>query len=736
MDEDEDEDEETDDDEDEEMLKLKLQAIEAKLKLKRLQRSKAKASSQELSGRDEAPKLLPSRSTAPTVLRGATRAPARTIGAHSDVVIPVSPVRDQRRRPDPQSPARVLLGIDKGLRAKDVSLKRPANSKDNVTTLLGRSHPLRNEDAPRPKSFAERIAQARDGAKEAELKQERIKLNRSHGFGLGPKEPEPSSKLHLPRPGVHRSDSLLKSRQNRDINTESLKGSTPDISSRPQPRFQAPNQQRASVQDDTVQPTAATDADDSHVIEPYSGFHIGKRQMDHNTLTRALQGKKIYSIPRLLKEVVAPGYEPPDCEIDYVVVGIIASKSSPLEHRTGTPNTINSDGNQAHVRPKFMVLRLTDLKWELDLFLFDTGFDAFWKLLPGTIVAILNPSIMAPKNKDSGAFSLKLTSSDDTIMEIGMAAHLGFCLAIKSDGNQCTQWVDARKTDVCEFHLALKVNKARRGRMEFNTMVGGGTTTRGGGGGGSGRGGRGGGRGRGRFRDDGLKPEGKQYDAALHEIMYIMPKELGFNKTRFLDDADADVNAFQRGMSREEMQRKRQNKIRSEAELAQKLSELGQSAGSRYLRSRSEKEATTATTGTGTGTRNEDGTTNMFADPPDARSLGLLGNRAEDVSLASTKRKRGTNSGSEPMGWGGWGKRGLLLEGVKSPPPPSHPTPPPPQLKSAQKDVAADAPSPKKRARFMLADKGIREPGRESLGNLLVTEKKKMDDSDSDLEIV
>jgi len=66
------------------------------------------------------------------------------------------------------------------------------------------------------------------------------------------------------------------------------------------------------------------------------------------------------------------------------------------------------------------------------------------------------------------------------------------------------------------------------------------------------------------------------------------------------------------------------------------------------------------------------------------------------------------------VGWSGASKRGLLKSKDDS-------------------QVSVEQPSPKKKARFLLAEKGIREPGRESLGN--VTESK-APDSDDDLEII
>jgi minichromosome maintenance protein 10 len=450
------------------------------------------------------------------------------------------------------------------------------------------------------------------------------------------------------------------------------------------------------------------DADSAtSTLEAYSGFHLSKRKIDHNTLTRTLQGKSIYSLPRLLKEVKSPDYDPPDCESDYIILGIIASKSTPLDHRTSNPKSIDSAGREENARPKFMVIRLTDLKWELDLFLFDTGFDAFWKLTPGTVVAILNPGIMPPKDRATGAFSLKLSSSEDTVLEIGTSKDLGFCNAIKSNGKECLQWIDGRKTQVCEYHIALKVDKARKGRMQLNTMTNGqGSRDRGSSRGG--RGGRGGGRG-------GLKAEGKQYDSYLHETMYLAPKESGFSATRLLDDRDADVNAWQRGYSREEMQRKRQQARDKEADLAKKLGALGGSAGSEYLKSRADGQARRAAIAN-PGT--QETVTNSGPEPISAESLGLLGKRADDVSLNAVKRKRGPNSGSAPMGWSGAFKTGL-----------------PSPIKSARKDPESDQPSPKKKARFMLAEKGIREPGRESLGNIALAPSTDVD-YDDDLEIV
>ncbi|KAH0211457.1 hypothetical protein KCU90_g26533, partial [Aureobasidium melanogenum] len=220
--------------------------------------------------------------------------------------------------------------------------------------------------------------------------------------------------------------------------------------------------------DDTL--TSTEPATDGSCFESFSSLHLSKRKLPHTTLARALDGKEIYTIPRLLKEIKAPTYEPPDCETDFVVLAVIASKSTPFDTRPKHKQTSSIEDDDSR-STKFMVMTLTDLKWEVDLFLFDTAFEAFWKMTPGTVIAILNPSIMPPKtNQHSGKFSLKLASSEDSVMEIGSARDLGFCTALKKDGQECHSWVNTRKTKFCDFHIELAVNKTRASRMEVNTM--------------------------------------------------------------------------------------------------------------------------------------------------------------------------------------------------------------------------------------------------------------------------
>jgi minichromosome maintenance protein 10 len=244
--------------------------------------------------------------------------------------------------------------------------------------------------------------------------------------------------------------------------------------------------------------------------------------------------------------------------------------------------------------------------------------------------------------------------------------------------------------------------------MEVNTMVGMGK--------GSGGGGKFGMFGGGRGKSDELKREGKFHDRELHETVFIAPRPGGAARL-----IDRDEQGYERGASREEKFRKQLAAKEKERELAKKLGQMGEgSTGGDYLKLK------------GAGTTNLPASGNMF--PGSSASKGpetstdndfrsLLNRKAEDVTLYSTKRKRissKSTASSDPMGWGF--KKGMIPSPTKD-------------TTSAMRGTREVSPA-KKKARLLLPDKGIREPGRESLGGLDVGLIAAMDEDDDDLEVV
>lgn len=737
---------EDDGDEDEETLQLKLAAIEAKLKLKQLQQRKSKvcAPGLEIDYKDSGQDQFPRKENFPPSCqdRGTNgKLPLVPPKSVVDVHIPVSPQRKRVAAEEAHSPGRVLLGIDKGLKGKNISLRRPqrAQAKDedpfqNIAELDGipkdaglsrNSTVPRLDQSDRPNSFSEKIAEMRQQDKARKDKVDRLHRQRSVGFGVQQQEVDASKTaadsveqvkegrskhvgqaassefsreevlkaVNKPNGGlVQRSNSITGARRaraqgkspgdvwvNPNAQPEMKPSKSASNGSGKRVRYLSPKPKLSGSPLGEYSPEMS-----GFLFEPFSCLHLSKRLLPHNLLTGTFSEKHIFLLPSLLGAVKSPDFVLPDVpEPDHVVLAIIASKSSPLNHK-GAHNSTSAEStsvaeaveSEQNTNGKYMVLTLTDLKWTVDLFLFATGYTRFRKLAPGTVVALLNPDIMPPPpgRADTGRFSLKLASSDDTVLEIGTSRDLGWCKSVRKDGKQCGSWIDKRHTEFCEFHVDAVVERTRRGRMEVQGMSApfapGGR-----------RGGRTGHFGHNRrrqksARDDESRKEGLQYDRSIASRYFVAPSIPGFSAAQLLD-AEGGI---ERGGSKEDRIRKRLAEREKENEIAKKLGEGGNGAGSEYLRFRIGGEI-----------MGKDAD-HQAADPVDASSLGLLGNKAKNVHLSPIKKKRNIS--------------------------------------------APSVDSSRKKTRFV-TDRGIKEAGRESFGGDIAMKGPDDDDDDDDgLEVV
>ena len=721
--------ENSDEDEDEETLQLRLQALEAKLKLKRLQNRKAKGT---LSGSDaENEATIARRSISRTQTNSSSRdSTVANVGlarskSTGNIQVPLSPTRKVTAPQEQKSPGRVLLGIDKGLTARNVSLRRaPSSARDDpfgpsirgpasragsrndgiVSSRLG-SNGL--------KSFNERIAEFRKHEQYEKERQERranLVAQKSKGFGVDEGELEAfravsqgneAAQIRMEDHGMGRSysradavrapnghDRSLGLRRETHFRRRDETASHP--SDMPSSASQRPASRGKPIHTDSTPPSdeiRPNTPGDSSLFEGFSRTNLTRRVLPHSFLARTLEDKISTNIPSLLREVVAPHFSLPDEleENDFVVFATIASKSIPLDHKntrkTHDPKLINltsaeqAAASEANVNGKYMVFTLTDLKWKVDLYIFNTAYVRFRKLQPGTLVAILNPTIMPPPpgKKDTNRWSLTLNSSDDTILEIGTAKDLGWCKAMKKDGKPCETWVDNRKTNFCEFHIDRNVEQVRRGRMETQGMSapfapggrsagrygyfgstrhpkGGEHKSREGGGG-------------------GLLREGQQYDRSIHSTYFVAPSLGNRSAADLLDYEEDGVGSA----IRQERMRKALAEQEKERSIARRLGEGGNGTGAEYLRLRHETSTTTTSS-----LKQSSSVQVKTTGGSDAAALGLRNNSSASVMLSPLKRKHSSAS------------------------------------RRAEGGATAEGQEPrKKKTRFVTA-KGIREAGRES----------------------
>ncbi|KAJ5235600.1 uncharacterized protein N7469_004768 [Penicillium citrinum] len=669
---DEGEDEGEDGEEDEETLQLRLAEIQARLKLKQLQKSRGRSDSANSNTEDGESKFARPASALASSSRALAhnsdpRSPqsAQRRARTDEVQVPVSPQKREAPAADPWSPRRYQMGIDKGWKANDVSLKRPPRPTSQLGTRSGAMSRSGDIHSPRPqtspgigglnriKSFSERMAEGRAAEKsrlERVERAERVQANRSSAFQLDQAEVEAQSGM-------------------RHHFTQADKSS--------------PYKDEATSGDGITQP-------DSSKFESYSNLHLANRILPHSFLNRNLNGKKVLRIPDLLRKVKAPSFElPEDIDTDFVVFGVIASKSNPRYVKTQgnvTQKEVDPYDEGRNNTDKYLVITLTDLKWTIDLFLFETAYTRYYKMSEGTVIAILNPIIMPPpKHKtDTNRFSLSLNSSDDKVLEVGYARDIGFCKAVRKDGKTCQSWVDARKTEFCDFHVDIQVRRTQGKRMGVNSSLD--------------------------FMDDKRKSwtrdptakkksDGPRFDGESQSVYYITPgtKSTGggrsFHPSAGNGSAAALIDAHDdpflasgmlgRGQeSKEERLRRRLATQQRELDITRKLVTGRSGPAADYLRTR-------------TGNENSKGEESPKASksPPMSSTFNLSGvGKANNVRLSPMKRAHGKPHGS----------------GVK-------------------------------KTRF-ITSKGIREAGRESLGvGAEVAEGGRRvlsDDDDDELDII
>ncbi|EFX01040.1 peroxisomal biogenesis factor 2 [Grosmannia clavigera kw1407] len=811
-----------DEDEDEETLQLKLQEIQAKLRLKKLQSAKAQKSA------TEAAAIRPSAFSASTSSTPALRVnplPQRPRSSPTKAVeVPASPVR--RAQPaaeamlaSQKSPRRVLLGIDKGLRGQDVSLKRPpsgmrrglsltegSRAASSLGVVAETSREARQSEL-RPLSFNERLAAARVQETALQDRKEKIQKLRSGAFAVGKEEVEVYKTRAMDIPLAPEKPQQF---TREDIIDVAVRGKKPPGDSQLLHRSRTMPSLRADGDGDgeerarsgTPAPAPAnraadgtgdgTTADSPSSFEPYSGFHLSRRILPHTVVARAVAGKTIYMLQDLLREVKAPNFELPDVETDVVVLAIVASKSDPRAHKpvsSGGADGGSSASASASAaakkkeedRGKYMVVTLVDLTYQVDLFLFKSGFERYWKLSTGTVVAILNPVVMPPPpgRHDTGRWGLVINSDADTILEIGTARDLGYCKSVKKDGHLCSDWVNAKRTEFCEFHTNEAVRRMRATRNEINGAAGFGggrqqqqggrpgssfssRGTRSRGGSGSGWGGR--------------EPTSNTgYDWTAHS-RYFMSGSASASSL-----LDGDGGGYADKVERQEGIKRRLAAKERETDIARKLGELGAGAGRDYMQLTAldravaavgKNRAATPREGSGSRAAMATATTGMSAAEQAAASrasllasvasrrgaaagaentgrstssaatlashviqLGPLTKRKRSQSVLSSRSQSSVTGGeTEPtardrmagLGWGSGlrNKLGRMKEGERLTPATMTKT----TMSAASASVAAAAaavakkgPSPerspvRKKTRFLLGGKGIREAGRESLG--------------------
>ena len=201
---------------------------------------------------------------------------------------------------------------------------------------------------------------------------------------------------------------------------------------------------------DPVAAAKATKADNMDKC-PHSGLRIVNRVIAKNDFNCAVATRKFIKISQLPLHFK----DKKDVTGDWLTSGVIVRKKGPLK---------SSNGND------YSIWTLSDLVSPdniISVFLFKDVHLEHRKEQVGTVVSILNPSFMPPKDQEKGKKSDMAFSADNSkkILRMGMSGDYATCRHTSKSGQTCNNFINKALTQYCDFHVVKVHAKMRNKRM-------------------------------------------------------------------------------------------------------------------------------------------------------------------------------------------------------------------------------------------------------------------------------
>lgn len=173
-----------------------------------------------------------------------------------------------------------------------------------------------------------------------------------------------------------------------------------------------------------------------------SGEKLSCCYYDQHALLKVVLKFKVLRVEKLLAKVVAPNFEEPNY-VNWCFAGIVVYKSEP---KTSVK------------KQKYIALRIGNFVHTVDVMLFGHAFTKYWKVRPGDIVVILNPTV----KKFGNNFTLSLLDDLENMLEVGKLKHFGRCSGNSKDGKRCKTVVDTLKYELCAYHEDSRYKQGSR----------------------------------------------------------------------------------------------------------------------------------------------------------------------------------------------------------------------------------------------------------------------------------
>ncbi|KAF8766811.1 Protein MCM10 like protein [Argiope bruennichi] len=194
--------------------------------------------------------------------------------------------------------------------------------------------------------------------------------------------------------------------------------------------------------------------DNSFIVDSYSGIRIINPLVSFTTLQQRMDGRRMIKMS-FIHNFIKNG----DIEGDWVTMGVIIQKIPPKTSANGKTYSI------------WKMSDLHDVEKPVSVFLFKTAHTELWKTTVGTVIGILNPSIM-PKKDNHNELCLAVDQPGKCMM-MGKSKDLGFCKSKRKDGTPCNVAVNMFQCEYCTFHIKKEYRKFSSKRSELQSSFSG-----------------------------------------------------------------------------------------------------------------------------------------------------------------------------------------------------------------------------------------------------------------------
>ncbi|GFY37134.1 protein MCM10 homolog [Trichonephila inaurata madagascariensis] len=193
---------------------------------------------------------------------------------------------------------------------------------------------------------------------------------------------------------------------------------------------------------------------DNSFKDSYSGIRIINPLVSFSTLQQRMEGRRMIKMS-FIQNFIKKG----DIEGDWVTIGVVIQKIPPKKSANGKMYSI------------WKMSDLHDVEKPVSVFLFKTAYNDLWKTDVGTVIGILNPSIMSNRDK-VGELSLAV-DQPGKCMIMGRSKDLGFCKSKRKDGMPCNVPVNIIQCEYCIFHIRKEYKKFSGKRSELQSAYSG-----------------------------------------------------------------------------------------------------------------------------------------------------------------------------------------------------------------------------------------------------------------------